>query len=306
MTAAARAAATRAHNPVIVDRLAEPLVEAVGLEFFIRWARRELPSDTDDAGLGWQPMTDALTVRTRYFDDFLVEAAAAGVRQVVILGSGLDTRGYRIAWPDSTVLFDVDQPKVVAFKSATMSCLRVEPTADIRHVGIDLRNDWPAALQRAGFVPDQPTAWIAEGLLAYLPPSAQDSLLDEITALSATGSRLATEVFKVRNLTEDGMTGSNLGSAVFLSMEAGSDHAQARLQSITDEWRSHGLDVDLGGLAYQDDRHDVATYLRARGWASANTSMADLFAVNGMSLRRNDDGDGDAFADNYLCASTRS
>ena len=111
----------------------------------------------------------------------------------MILASGLDTRAYRLPWPADTVVFEIDQPEVIAFKSRTLAELGAEPTAERRTVAIDLREDWPSALQAAGFDPTQPTAWIAEGLLIYLPPDAQDRLFDDITALSAPGSRIATE-----------------------------------------------------------------------------------------------------------------
>ena len=111
----------------------------------------------------------------------------------MILASGLDSRAYRLAWPAGTVVYEVDQPQVIEFKTRTLAELGAEPTADRRVVAVDLRDDWPAALRAAGFDPAQPTAWSAEGLLGYLPPEAQDRLLDTITELSAPGSRLATE-----------------------------------------------------------------------------------------------------------------
>ena len=117
-------------------------------------------------------MMNVMAVRTRFFDDFFIEAAAAGIRQAVILASGLDARAYRLDWPDGTVVYEIDQPKVIEFKNATMSSIGAEPTADRRAVSIDLRDDWPAALRSNGFDPTQPTAWTAEGLLVYLPPEA--------------------------------------------------------------------------------------------------------------------------------------
>ena len=96
-------------------------------------------------------MTDLLTARTRYFDAFLTDATDAGIRQVVILASGLDARGYRLAWPAGTVMFEIDQPEVLAFKAATLAELNAAPTAEVRTVPIDLRQDWPAALREAGF-----------------------------------------------------------------------------------------------------------------------------------------------------------
>ena len=90
-------------------------------------------------------------------------------------------------------MFEIDQQAVIDFKTATLSKLGAKPSAEHRPVAVDLRDDWPAALRANRFDETQPTAWSAEGLLAYLPPDAQDRLFDEITALTASGSRLATE-----------------------------------------------------------------------------------------------------------------
>ena len=148
-------------------------------------------------------MSEQIAVRTRFFDDFFTAAADAGIRQAVILAAGLDTRGYRLPWPTGTVVFEVDQPEVIAFKTTTLDDLGAVPKATRKTVAIDLRDDWPAALREAGFDPAQPTAWIAEGLLPYLPPDAQDRLFDHITALSAPGSRLATEHMDMTTMPED-------------------------------------------------------------------------------------------------------
>ena len=134
-----------------------------------------------------------MAVRTKFFDEFFLDATNAGIRQVVILASGLDARAYRLPWPDGTTVYEIDQPQVIEFKSRTLAELGAQPTAHRRAVAIDLRDDWPAALRAAGFDPAQPSAWSAEGLLGYLPPDAQDRLLDTITELSAPGSRIATE-----------------------------------------------------------------------------------------------------------------
>ena len=165
MVAAGRARATKA--ALIEDRFAEPLVRAVGVDFFTRWATGELAAaDVDVPGAPWgmQRMTDLLAARTQYFDKFLNDAVGKCIRQVVILASGLDARGYRLSWPAGTVVFEIDQPAVLAFKAATLGELKAAPTADVRAVPIDLRHDWPAALHDAGFGTGKPTAWIAEGL----------------------------------------------------------------------------------------------------------------------------------------------
>ncbi len=193
MVAAARAVASREDDPLFDDPYAAPLVRAVGLDFFTPLVdgEVELPDDGDPGGPAF--IATSIAVRTRFFDDFFVDAGAAGIRQAVILASGLDSRAYRLPWPDGTVVYEIDQPQVIEFKTTTMTSIGASPAAEHRTVGIDLREDWPNALRDSGFDANQPTAWSAEGLLVYLPPEAQDRLFDDIAALSAPGSRLATE-----------------------------------------------------------------------------------------------------------------
>src|SRR4051812_39320783 len=189
--AASRAIASQGPDPLLDDPFAEPLVRAVGLDSFVRMIDGQVPDD-DDPLMNRRTISEQIAVRTRFFDDFFTAASEAGIRQAVILAAGLDTRAYRLPWPSGAVVFEVDQPEVIAFKTATLDGLGAVPAAARRTVAIDLRDDWPSALRDAGFEPAQATAWIAEGLLVYLPPEAQDRLFDNITALSAPGSRLAT------------------------------------------------------------------------------------------------------------------
>ena len=286
MVAAGRARATRAN--LIDDRFAEPLVRAVGVDFFTRWASGELAAaDVDVPGSWWgmQQMTDLLTARTRYFDRFLTDACDAGVRQGVILASGLDARGYRLAWPAGTVVFEIDQPEVLAFKVATLAELNAAPTTEVRTVPIDLRQDWPAALRDAGFDATKPCAWTAEGLLPFLPADAQDRLLDNITALSVDGSRLATEV-------------------AVMSAPADGDQIVDSVDDVTKRWRDHGFDIDLGELGYPEERDDVADYLDSRGWRSVRKPLQDLLADAGLPRISEVDG-ATAFRDNYYCTSVK-
>jgi methyltransferase (TIGR00027 family) len=283
MVAAGRARATRAN--LLDDRYAEPLVRAVGVDFFTRWASGELAAaDVDIPGSFWgmQQMTDLLTARTRYFDAFLTDAADAGIRQVVILASGLDARGYRLAWPAGTVVFEIDQPEVLAFKAATLAELNAAPTAEVRTVPIDLRQDWPAALRDAGFDVAKPCAWTAEGLLPFLPAQAQDRLLDNITALSVDGSRLASEV-------------------AVMSTSASDAQLRDSMDDVTKRWRDHGFDIELGELGYPEERTDVADYLGSRGWRSVRKPVHELLADAG--LPKPPDFGNAAFGDNYYCTS---
>src|SRR5271156_5295652 len=165
MVAAARAVATKADNPLINDQFAEPLVRAVGIDFLTRLATGDLnAADVDEEDSTWklQQMPDAMAARTRFFDAFFAEATEAGIRQAVILASGLAARAYRLAWPTGTTVFRVDQPEVVAFKPEPLAGSGAAPTPDRRTVAVALRNGWPAALPEAGFDRTQPPAWIAE------------------------------------------------------------------------------------------------------------------------------------------------
>src|SRR5262245_20349430 len=134
--------------------------------------------------------------RTKWFDEFFIAAGANGIDQAVILAAGLDARGWRLPWLDGTVLYEIDQPKVLAFKSETLAGHDAKPSV-FRYVAVpaDLRHDWPKALREAGFDVTVPTAWAAEGLLPYLPAKGQDLLFERIAELSSTGSRVAVESF---------------------------------------------------------------------------------------------------------------
>ena len=141
MVAAARAVASKADKPLIDDPFAEPLVRAVGIEFFARWVNGDITAaDVDVAEEPWglQRMADLMSARTRYFDGFLRDAMAAGIRQVVILASGLDARAYRLSWPADAKLFEIDQPLVIEFKTTTLEGLGAHPRADLLAVPIDL------------------------------------------------------------------------------------------------------------------------------------------------------------------------
>lgn len=131
--------------------------------------------------------------RTKWFDDFFITAGANGVVQAVILAAGLDARAWRLPWATDSVVYEIDQPKVLAFKAETLA--NDHPAARYVAVPVDLRQDWPKALRDAGFDAQEPTVWAAEGLLPYLPADAQDLLFERIHELSAPGSRIGVESF---------------------------------------------------------------------------------------------------------------
>ena len=273
MVAAARAMASRADRPggpLISDPFAEPLVRAVGVDLFTGLASGDLdPADLDAddstgaSSMGISRMADNMAVRTDFFDNFFLAATEAGLRQAVILASGLDARAYRLDWPAGTVVYEIDQPQVIEFKTRTLAGLGAQPTADRRPVAVDLRDDWPSALRAAGFDPASPTAWSAEGLLGYLPPDAQDRLLDEIAALSAPGSRIATE------------SAPNLDPAE-------EEEMRQQMQASADKLRDHGLDLDLTGLIYFGDRNEAIGYLTAHGWQVSASTVNELLSTHGL------------------------
>jgi methyltransferase (TIGR00027 family) len=257
--AASRAVASQGPDALLDDPFAEPLVRAVGLDAFVKIVDGEAFLD-DDPLMNRKTMSEQIAVRTRFFDDFFTTASEAGIRQAVILAAGLDTRGYRLHWPQGTVVFEIDQPDVIAFKTTTLDSLGAAPKATRNTVAIDLRDDWPAALRAAGFDQAQPTAWIAEGLLVYLPPDAQDRLLDNVTALSAPGSRLATEHMDMKSMPDDWT------------------------EKLDERSRRAGSAIKLSELFYPGDRNTAREYLSSHGWEVSTRSTAEAFAANGFEV----------------------
>ena len=257
MVAAARAVATRRANPLIDDPYAEVLVRAAGVDLFARLASGTL--EYEDVGPGWLP--EYFAVRTRFFDDFLSQVMAGCVRQVAIVGSGLDARAYRLEWPEGTVIYEIDQPAVLEFKTVTLSSVGATPGGELRTVGVDLRHDWPMALRDVGFDPTRPTAWIAEGLMiGYLHGDEQDRLLGQVTELSAPGSRVAADHLRADS--------TSIGSII---------------GNVAKAWKRNGFEVNFGNLTYPRDRSDAGNYLANRGWFVSGHTINDLLAAAEVS-----------------------
>ena len=260
MVAAGRAMATKDPRRLINDPFAEPLVRAVGIDFFVAMLDGTLDTSAfpDASPERVEAMIAGMAMRTKFFDDYFT-VTAADVRQAVILASGLDSRAFRLPWPAGTVVYEIDQPAVIDFKNRVLNDLGAQPTAQRRTVGIDLRGDWPAALRDAGFDASAPTAWLAEGLLIYLPPEAQDRLFDTITSLSVPGSTVATEY-------------------VPGIMEFDFEKARERTAMM----RERGLDVDMPSLIYAGPRSHVMEYLRSKGWQVTGVPRDELLTRNGL------------------------
>ena len=258
--AASRAVETAGASPLIRDDFARTLVSSAGPA----WARLADPElawlDGDEHGRRVHRLgVDYQAVRTHFFDEYFDNAVRAGVRQAVILAAGLDSRAYRLTWPSGTAVYEIDQPKVLEYKTGILESHGAAPTALRRPVPVDLRDDWPAALTAAGFDRTQPTAWLAEGLLPYLPSDAQDRLFEMVTALSAPGSQIAVEAFGLN---------SNGNTQRWLRM-------RERL----------GLDVNVQALTYHEpERSEAAQWLADHGWQVQGVTNRDEMARLGRPV----------------------
>lgn len=269
MVAAQRALSSDAK--LIDDPFAAPLVRAVGIDVYVRLVNGEIAAG-GSSEFDPQRMARGMACRTRFYDQFFLDATRSDIGQAVILASGLDCRAYRLPWPAGTIVYEVDMPEVIEFKTLTLADLGAEPTAQRRTVAIDLRDDWASALQAAGFDPQAPTAWSAEGLVVYLPDEAQDALFDNITDLSAQGSRLAFEFVP--------------DTAVF---------ADPRWRAHHDRMSELGFEIDFNDLVYHGQRSHIVDHLDQRGWQTSSQTVAELHAANGFVYA--DDDVAAAFAD---------
>jgi methyltransferase (TIGR00027 family) len=265
--AACRAIETARDQPLIRDELAQLLVSAAGPG----WSQMTDPGmdwcDDDYSRREFESACDYQAVRTHFFDAHFAAASQAGIHQIVILASGLDSRAYRLTWPAGTVVYEIDQPKVLSYKAATLQTHGVSPSTDHRPVAIDLRDDWASALVGAGFDRDRPTAWLAEGLLPYLPADAQDRLFDVVTQLSAPGSRIAVEAFT--------MNGTALSEDRLLARR----ERQARMRTRL------AMDVDVETLFYTEpDRADATRLLAEHGWRVESVSSGEEMARLGRPV----------------------
>ncbi len=256
--AAARAIASTQPDPLIRDPFAAELVRAVGIKLLTRVVDGAI--ELADIGAGWFPA--CFGIRGWAIDNFVADACREGIRQLVILAAGLDCRAYRLDWPPVTTVYELDTPAVIEWKTSTLASLGHVSAAEHRCVGIDLRQDWPVALRRAGFDPARPTAWIAEGLfLGYLPPAVHDEIIDAITVLSAPGSRIIADYFHV-----------------------GRPNALREILDYLHEiWSKLDPELELRSLGFSGARHDAAVYLAQRGWNVNVACLDELFQAAGRS-----------------------
>lgn len=271
--AAARAAETASANPLINDPFAKLFVDAAGEGLWSIYADPARLAEVVDLDAQVrsriQLMIDFMATRTAFFDEFFLGAADTGVRQVVILASGLDARTWRLPWPDGTVVYELDQPKVLEFKAQTLQSHGARPAAQLVNVPIDLRNDWPKALREAGFDPARPSAWSAEGLVRYLPAQAQDLLFERVHSLSAKGSWLAS------NVPGAGFTDPDLVRRQREDMQRMRAAAAKLIDSEI---------TDFNDLWYAEERTPVDAWLQEHGWAVSVQNFPELMARYGRAI----------------------
>ncbi|WP_163747182.1 class I SAM-dependent methyltransferase [Mycolicibacterium helvum] len=263
--AAARALEAQKPDPLAVDPFAETFCRAVGGP----WAALldgEAPEHPLKSAEFGQHFVTFQAARTRYFDAYFRRAAQAGVRQIVLLAAGLDSRAYRLDWAPGTTIYELDQPQVLDFKRDAVAAHGATAKAERREIAVDLRDDWPQALRDGGFQPDQPSAWIAEGLLIYLPASAQEQLFTGIDALASSGSHLAVEEGK--------------------PMDRDAFRAKVQEAKAVDNERGQWWQ-----LVYNEQHAPAAQWFSERGWTAQDTTLLDYLKAVGRSV---DSADGDA------------
>src|SRR3984885_13062028 len=275
--AADRAAETDSDNPLIKDPFARAFLDAAGEGMWSLTSDPKLSAAlTDlvpDLAAHIQAMVDFMAVRTKWFDDIFLDAVSSGVRQVVILAAGLDSRSWRLSWPAGTTVYELDQAKVLDFKSSTLAQRGAQPTARLVSVAVDLRDDWPTALREAGFDESVPTMWSAEGLLRYLPAAAQDLLFERIDSLSAVGSRLATNGPSKQAVNPDLLARQREQSQRFRA--AAAQVLGTEIPNVEELW-------------YPEERTEIVDWLGEHGWGASAIGMADLLARHGRSVPGDD------------------
>ncbi|MFF8433641.1 class I SAM-dependent methyltransferase [Streptomyces bacillaris] len=255
LVAAARAIETHRPDSLAQDVFAEHFVLAAPASK--GWPVHPEEVTDGDANPLWGRFARYFGLRTRVLDDFLLGSAhTRGVRQVVLVGAGLDSRAYRLEWPAGCVVFEIDREEVLAFKHQVLDGVAAAPKAARVPVPMDLRDDWAGALPGAGFDPAAPSVWLIEGLLFYLPPAAETYLVDTVDRLTAGGSALAFEAKLEKDLLV---------------------YRDSALYTATREQ----IGIDLLDLFDLSPRPDSAGRLAERGWSTAVHTPFDFTRLHG-------------------------
>lgn len=172
LTAALRAAETNrseSQGRLFLDPYAESLAGKEGLAIL-------------QAGIAKSGEQPAIVIRTRFIDDKIQAAIKIGIRQIVILAAGMDTRAYRLNLSPETCIFELDRKEVLNYKKERLQTLK--PQCQLKSIPVDLREEWQHLLIQSGFRTQQPTLWLVEGLLMYLEEPDVLTLFGRINALA--------------------------------------------------------------------------------------------------------------------------
>ncbi|HTZ12344.1 MAG TPA: class I SAM-dependent methyltransferase [Mycobacterium sp.] len=271
--AAARAADSESDDPLISDPFARIFLDTAGDGVWNWFGAPDLPAEVIEVDptlpVRQQSMVSYFASRTKFFDTFFLNATNAGIHQVVILAAGLDARCWRLPWPDGTTVFELDQPRVLDFKASTLHEHGFDPTCDRVAVPVDLRQDWPKALQQAGFDASAPSVWSAEGLLMYLPASAQELLFARIQDLTASGSRVGIEALA-----------PNFADA---ALDAHRRERMDRVRAVMAKADPQREIPRVDELWYFEEREDVGDWWARHGWDVTVTSSGELMTGYGRT-----------------------
>ncbi|WP_369214669.1 class I SAM-dependent methyltransferase [Streptomyces flavofungini] len=255
LVAAARAIETHRHDTLAQDPYAEHFVRASPASADWPVDIQQVPDG--DANPLWGRFARYFGLRTRVLDDFLLRSVhRASARQVVLLGAGLDSRAFRLDWPPGCVIFEIDREEVLAFKHKVLDGLQATPKAARIPIPLDLRDDWAGALACVGFDPTTPSVWLAEGLLFYLPSTAETRLIDMVNTLSMPGSALAYEVKLDKDLLA---------------------HRDSPLYTAT----AQQIGIDLLTLFARQPRPDSVAHLTGMGWSTSVHTPYDFTRHHG-------------------------
>lgn len=235
-----RARETERADRLYSDPCAQLFVDAAKPSFGARWDQLLPLAET---------FYEGRTVWVRLVDDRVEAAARSGIRQIVILGAGLDTRAFRMELPEDTRFFELDLPETFAFKEPVLERAGVTPRYDRRVLPVDLCEDWAESLLAQDFRTDLPTLWVDEGVLGYLPRADAQRVVDTLTELSAPGSR-----FDVGRFAID----PNSGRYPDLRRLVSGDDATPQ----------------TGGLG-----PDIEAWLNAHGWDTEHLGWDDMVAT---------------------------
>ena len=209
-----------------------------------------------EAGEAWlaqrsEDSTLPIVLRTRYFDEFLERISIQdGIRQIVLMAAGLDTRAFRLNWSAGTRLFELDQPDVLRYKEAVLQSCGARPTCERRTMAANLTGAWQEALIGQGYDPGQRSGWLLEGFLFYLPSESIVRLLEEVNSLAAARSWLGFDVI----------------NGVML----------------TSPWTKAWVDLQAqAGAPWTGTLDDPQGFLAERGWAATLTQAGQPDANHG-------------------------